>query len=109
MSMPDRARARGANTRAKTAPDCAELVRLLGQLDGRDPVPPFALLRRADAAPGELELLRGPVAEAHSLDEIAPQDGADGGAALALVPYRLAASRGLACHDDEAPLLVMRV
>jgi phenazine biosynthesis protein phzE len=72
-------------------------------------VPPYALIRRHDAAdPGELELLRGSVAEYERLSEL-PRIEDAGGELLALVPYRQLRERGDACHDDGTPLRALSV
>lgn len=72
-------------------------------------VPPYALIRRQDAAdPGELELLRGSVAEYERLSELPRVEDA-GGELLALVPYRQLRERGDACHDDGTPLRALSV
>lgn len=70
--------------------------------------PPYALIRRHDAAPGELELLRGRVAVYERLAEL-PRVEDDGGELLALVPYRQLCERGDACHDDRTPLRALIV
>lgn len=70
--------------------------------------PPYALIRRHDAAPGELELLRGRVAEYERLAEL-PRVENEGGELLALVPYRQLRERGDACHDDGTPLRALIV
>jgi 2-amino-4-deoxychorismate synthase len=75
----------------------------------RDPAP-FALLYRPDSSgPGVLDLLGGPVREAETLDAITSRAPRPGHPVLALVPYRMAAERGMDCRDDGAPLLVMDV
>ena len=72
-------------------------------------VPPYALIRRHDAArPGELELLRGSVADYRRLSELPRVEDA-GGELLALVPYRQLRERGDACHDDGTPLRALSV
>lgn len=72
-------------------------------------VPPYALIRRQDAArPGELELLRGSVAEYERLGDL-PRVEDEGGELLALVPYRQLRERGDACHDDGTPLRALSV
>ena len=72
-------------------------------------VPPYALIRRQDAArPGELELLRGSVASYERLSELPRVEDA-GGELLALVPYRQLRERGDACHDDGTPLRALSV
>ncbi|WP_034268904.1 anthranilate synthase family protein [Actinospica robiniae] len=70
--------------------------------------PPYALIRRHGAAPGELELLRGRVAEYERLAEL-PRVEDEGGELLALVPYRQLRERGDACHDDGTPLRALIV
>ena len=74
-------------------------------------VPPYALIRRHDAAPDrpdELELLRGRV-ETYDLLADLPRVEDEGGELLALVPYRQLRERGDACHDDGTPLRALLV
>ena len=74
-------------------------------------VPPYALIRRHDAAPDrpdELELLRGRVETYDLLADLPPVED-EGGELLALVPYRQLRERGDACHDDGAALRALLV
>ena len=74
-------------------------------------LPPYALIRRHDAAPDrpdELELLRGRV-ETYDLLADLPRVEDEGGELLALVPYRQLRERGDACHDDGTPLRALLV
>ncbi|MBR7832187.1 chorismate-binding protein [Actinospica durhamensis] len=70
--------------------------------------PPYALIRRHDAAADELELLRGEIAAYERLAELPRVEDA-GGELLALVPYRQLRERGDACHDDGTPLRALTV
>ncbi|TWP46984.1 phenazine-specific anthranilate synthase component I [Lentzea tibetensis] len=81
---------------------------LLDQVLG-SPERPFAVLHRPVATgPARLEVLVGDVSTAAALADIAVPDE-PGSQALVVVPHRQVAERGLACVDDGAPLLVMRV
>ncbi|RSM81990.1 phenazine-specific anthranilate synthase component I [Kibdelosporangium aridum] len=82
-----------------------DLRPLLAQLTGPG-AGPFALLYRQDAGQG-VEILRGKVTEHSALDDVAVP--APNRPVLQVVPYRQIAERGLACHDDGAPLLAMHV
>ena len=70
--------------------------------------PPYALIRRHDAAADELELLRGQVTVYERLAEL-PRVEDEGGELLALLPYRQLTERGDACHDDGTPLRALIV
>lgn len=74
-------------------------------------VPPYALIRRHAAAPGEpeLELLRGRVAAYERLADLPRLEDEAGGELLALVPYRQLRERGDECHDDGTPLRALLV
>ncbi|MFI5806078.1 chorismate-binding protein [Streptomyces sp. NPDC051561] len=87
---------------------------VLERLYGADvgDVPPFALLHRQRPGLDErapVELLSGEMESVRSLDEAAAPDDAPGPGLLALLPFRHLAEHGLPCHDDGAPLRLLRV
>ncbi|HZN17504.1 MAG TPA: anthranilate synthase family protein [Micromonosporaceae bacterium] len=86
--------------------------RLLRSLLAPDP-PPFALLRRAGAEGGAVELMTGQVTRATLLADLpvpTPGNGAQARSeVLAVVPFRQVTERGYACHDDGEPILALVV
>ncbi|MEU6466783.1 anthranilate synthase family protein [Streptomyces sp. NPDC046976] len=76
----------------------------------------YALLHRPDSGPdGQVEVLAGEMSEVSSLADLPldaqpPSTGGDAAhELLVVVPFRQVTERGLACSDDGAPLLVMRI
>ncbi|GHE98076.1 anthranilate synthase family protein [Streptomyces fumanus] len=86
----------------------ADARALLASLLVPDP-PPFALLRRAGAGTGEVEVLTGEVTRVTALADLpAPADGgADPADVLAVIPFRQVTERGYACNDDGEPILAL--
>jgi hypothetical protein len=84
----------------------------LGRVLAADP-PPFALLRRPEAAgAGNIDVLIGESGQAEVLAElptsgtaVRPGTGRADHEVLAVVPYRQLAERGFAAADDGAPLI----
>ncbi|MEU3186080.1 chorismate-binding protein [Streptomyces sp. NPDC006923] len=84
---------------------------LVGRLLSPEP-PPFALLRRVRAdtgRPGPVELFLGEMVTVDTVDEIPAAGTGPGPRALALLPFRQLAERGIECHDDGTPLRVLRI
>lgn len=86
-------------------------ARILHRITGDTPPPAFALIHRPHSGHGGVELLAGTVSAVQTTVEIPlPEDPAtDRHDALAILPYRQVTERGLDCHDDGAPLLVLTV
>lgn len=68
---------------------------------------PFALLCRSGTQERKVEVLRGPIREVASLDDV--EDGAADLDRLVVIPFRQVAERGFDCVDDGTPLVVMDV
>lgn len=67
---------------------------------------PFAMLHRPAMHGDNVEILRGEVLTLRRLSQLTPlTDVAD---VLAMVPYRQLRERGIACNDDDAPLLALK-
>lgn len=75
-------------------------------------LPAYALLHRAEAAPGRLEVLTGDLGTLDVLAQLPLSTRAGPGPrheVLTLIPYRQLAERGFAAADDGAPLLAMSI
>jgi phenazine biosynthesis protein phzE len=78
---------------------------LLARVLSSDP-PPFALLHRPEwTGRRRLDVVSGELHTVNALADI-PVDGHQ---VLAVIPYRQLRERGLACVDDGAPLIAMRI
>lgn len=76
------------------------------------PEQPYALVHRPrSGGRGQLEVFTGDVVTAPTLADVPlPDADAPGGPqAFVVVPFRQLTERGLACVDDQAPLLVMNI
>lgn len=85
----------------------AELAAVLA-----DEPPAFALLHRPQSSADTVQLLVGEELVVPRLADLPlppPRPEVDGPDLLALIPYRQIAERGLACHDDGAPLVALRI
>ena len=81
------------------------MMDLLARVLSPDP-PPFALLHRPEwTGRRRLDVVSGELCAVNALADI-PVDGHQ---VLAVIPYRQLRERGLACVDDGAPLIAMRI